>query len=84
MIHVRCMGHIGTALGSKELEVESDGMLASELVEHLRARCRTDPGFNVYNTLVLVEDSDAFVPALQKRHVGPGDNVVLIPFSHGG
>jgi molybdopterin converting factor small subunit len=66
-----------------ELEVEE--VQAVEIVERMRsASGKSDPGFNKYNTLVMVEDGEAFVPASVDRTVKSGQRVVLIPFSHGG
>jgi tRNA threonylcarbamoyladenosine modification (KEOPS) complex Cgi121 subunit len=36
MITVRCLGHIGTALGSKELAIEASEIAPSDLVERVR------------------------------------------------
>ena len=85
MITVRCVGHIATAVGKKELVLERDGVDSAQLVDELRALTgRPDPGFTRYNTLVMVEDGEAFVPASGGRRLKSGDRVVLIPFSHGG
>jgi molybdopterin converting factor small subunit len=85
MITVRCLGHIGTSLGSNELTLDEDDIDASALVEKVRAATgKDDPGFSKFNTLVLVEDGEAFVPAGESRRLKSGARVVLIPFSHGG
>ncbi|MDG7011349.1 MAG: MoaD/ThiS family protein [Nitrososphaerota archaeon] len=85
MITVRCLGHIGTALGARELTVPDDDIDAADLVEKLRAASgKGDPGFTKFNTLVMVEDGEAFVPAGESRRLKDGARVVLIPFSHGG
>ncbi len=85
MILVTCLGHIGTSVGAKEVELEGSELDASEIVERLRTLSReADPGFTKYNTLMLVEDGEAFVPAGAARRVKSGEKVVLIPFSHGG
>ncbi len=85
MIRVRCLGHIGTALGSGEVELNCQSVKASEIVEHVRRMSSArDPGFNGYNTLVMVEEGEAFVPAGSDRLVKSGERIVLIPFSHGG
>jgi molybdopterin converting factor small subunit len=85
MISVRCMGHIGTSVGAKEVQIEADEIEASGIVERLRGLCAgPDPGFTVFNTLLMVGEGEAFVPAGSKRTVKEGDHVVLIPFSHGG
>lgn len=85
MITVRCVGHIGTSVGSKEITIDGSELDASEIVERVRrASGREDPGFSRYNTLVMVEDGEAFVPAGADRVVEEGGVVVLIPFSHGG
>ena len=85
MIHVRCYGHIGTCVGSAELTLEDVEIDATDLVERVRGMSTaSDPGFNRYNTLVMIEDGDAFVPAGLRRTLKDGDRVALIPFSHGG
>ena len=85
MITVRCLGHIGTSVGAKEVQLTDEMLDAEEIVTRLRAlSTEADPGFTKYNTLVMVEDGEAFVPASGKRVVRSGQKVVLIPFSHGG
>lgn len=85
MITVRCLGHIGTSVGSKELAIPDGDIDASDLVEKVRAVTgKSDPGFSRFNTLVMVEDGEAFVPAGGSRRLKDGAKVVLIPFSHGG
>lgn len=85
MISVRCLGHIGTSVGSKEVELREEALDAEEIIARMRAlSAEAEPGFTKYNTLVMVEDGEAFVPASSKRVVRSGQKVVLIPFSHGG
>ncbi len=85
MISVRCMGHIGTSVGSGEVQLQGDELRAEEIVQRLRALTgMKDPGFTAFNTLVMVEEGEAFVPAGSGRTVKSGEKVVLIPFSHGG
>lgn len=84
MIRVKCLGHIATSVGA-EVELEGDFLQAEAVVEQVRKLAAgKDPGFNVYNTLVMLEEGEAFVPAGSKRRVMSGQKVVLIPFSHGG
>lgn len=85
MIHVRCYGHIGTSVGSNEVTLECAELDSAELVDRVRGMVTgPDPGFTRYNTLVMVEEGEAFVPAGVRRTVRDGDRVALIPFSHGG
>ena len=85
MIRVRCLGHIGTSVGQREVELADDSIDAAEIVARLRTlSSQSEPGFTKYNTLVMVEDGEAFVAASADRVVKSGQNVVLIPFSHGG
>jgi molybdopterin converting factor small subunit len=85
MIFVRCFGHIGTSIGSKEVAIEGTELDAAEIVDRVRKlSVEADPGFTRYNTLVMVEDGEAFVPAGIRRVVREGERVALIPFSHGG
>ena len=85
MIRVRCTGHISTSVGKKEIVLDEDQIPAAELVDKLRAiSSERNPGFNRFNTLALVGDGEAFVPASSGRVIENGEEVVLIPFSHGG
>jgi len=85
LIHVKCYGHIGTSVGSHELTIDTIEIDSADLVDRVRGlSAAPDPGFNRYNTLVMIEDGDAFVPAGLRRTVKDGERVALIPFSHGG
>lgn len=85
MIAVRCLGHIATSVGAKDLQLDGGALTASEIVRKVGGMCSAgDPGFDVYNTLVLVEDGEASVPASADVSVPDGRRVVLIPVSHGG
>jgi molybdopterin converting factor small subunit len=85
LIKVRLLGHIRTSVGVEEVELPDDELDAGLLVDRLRSMCRGEgPGFSVYNTLAIVEDGEAFVPAASKRKIKDGETVVLIPFTHGG
>ncbi len=85
MIKVSLLGHIKSSVGRDELEFPEAELEAEALVEKIRSLSRErTPGFTKYNTLVMVEDGEAFVPAANARKVKSGQKVVLIPFSHGG
>ena len=85
MISIKCLGHIGTSVGARTVELSDNEIDAEEIIARLRTMSReTDPGFTRYNTLVMVEDGEAFVPAFAGKIVRAGQKVVLIPFSHGG
>lgn len=85
MIHVKCLGHIGTTLGAGEVDLPDAGLEAADLVDKIRGLTgKTDPGFSKYNTIVMVEDGEAFVPAGRSAWIADGGRVALIPFSHGG
>ena len=85
MIRVRCMGHIGTSVGKNVVVLQETRISSADLVDKLRTMSKEkDPGFNKFNTLALVGDGEAFVPAASAREIKSGEDVVLIPFSHGG
>ena len=85
MITVRCLGHIGTSVGSAEVSIEGSDLEPPEIVEKLRKISgKEDPGFTAFNTLLMVEDGEVCVTAAGTRRVKDGERVVLIPFSHGG
>jgi molybdopterin converting factor small subunit len=85
LILVKLLGHIGTSVGTKELNLDVHELEASEVVERVRSlSCEKNPGFTKFNTLVMVEDGEAFVPAGISRIIKDGERVSLVPFSHGG
>lgn len=85
MISVRCLGHIKSSVGAETVEIDADDIEAGELVDRVRAVSKDDhPGFNRYNTLAMVDEGEAFLPAASARRIKGGEKVVLIPFSHGG
>lgn len=87
MIHLRFVGHIRTSMGSDEVELSRDGVTVGELFALLLA---SNPGtrghgFTKYNTLVVVNDGEAFSASAEEgRMLSDGDSVLLVPFSHGG
>jgi molybdopterin converting factor small subunit len=84
MIRVKLLGHIKTSLGKEEIVIEKEKIDTVELIEFLRVCSgETNPGFNQYNTLVVVEGGEAF-PSSSKREINSGQSIVLVPFSHGG
>ncbi|QQG49164.1 MAG: hypothetical protein HY247_02305 [archaeon] len=85
MIRVRCLGHIATSVGRREVVISEDNLGAEDLVERVRGLSKEEePGFTKYNTLVMVSDGEAFVPASSTVVVVSGAEVVMIPVSHGG
>jgi len=85
MITVRCLGHIGTSVGSEEVRIEGSELEPREIVEKVRkASGKEDPGFTAFNTLLMIEDGEVCVSAAGRTKVKDGERVVLIPFSHGG
>ncbi|MBI3859238.1 MAG: hypothetical protein HY296_03220 [Thaumarchaeota archaeon] len=85
MITIRLVGHIRTSVGRSVVELDEASVGAAELVRRVGAMSSlADPGFTVFNTLVMVEDGEAFVPTSDKKAIVSGQSVVLIPFSHGG
>jgi len=80
------MGHIRTSVGREEVELEEEELPVVEMVNRIRA-ISADPiraGFNQFNTLVMIEEREAFVPATKERIIRSGQRVFLIPISHGG
>jgi molybdopterin converting factor small subunit len=85
LITVRLLGHIKTSVGASEVDLPDDSLEASAIVDRLRSMSKEDdPGFSMFNTVAMIEDGEAFVPAASDRVVKSGERVVLIPFSHGG
>ncbi|MDA4136210.1 MAG: MoaD/ThiS family protein [Thaumarchaeota archaeon] len=85
-IRVRCLGHIKTSVGSETVEIRENTMNAGELIESLRKMGAKDPhlGFTRFNTLLIVNGQTAFTAAADDRKLVDGDEVLLVPFSHGG
>ena len=87
MIRVKLAGHIRTSLGREEVEIDEDEIAATGLIEELRRRASDkDPriGFTKFNTIMIINDGEAFTPAGSDRMLIDGDSVLLLPFSHGG
>ncbi len=86
MIRVRCVGHIKTSLSREELEIDESEISAVQLIERLRGMGSKDPrlGFTKFNTIVIVNHGEAFTPGAADRLLRSGDDVLLLPFSHGG
>ncbi len=85
MIRVTCVGHISTSLGRDEVILDCEESSVVDIIQKLREMAAgPDVGFTKFNTLAIVEDGEAFVPAASGRLVRSGEKVVLIPFSHGG
>jgi molybdopterin converting factor small subunit len=85
-VTVTCLGHIKSSLGKEKVELERDGLTAGELIDALREIAKDDPrlGFSRFNTLVVVNGESAFTAAAEDRKLKDGDQVLLVPFSHGG
>ena len=86
MIIVKAVGHIRRSLGAETVELDERGIGAVDLIERLRERAREGPdvGFTRFNTLIVVNGGQAFIPAAEDRKLKDGDEVLLLPISHGG
>jgi molybdopterin converting factor small subunit len=85
-IRVTCLGHIKTSVGREKVELQGDGMTAGELIDAIRKMGAADQnlGFTKFNTLLVVNGKSAFTAAADDRRLEDGDEVLLLPFSHGG
>jgi molybdopterin converting factor small subunit len=87
MIRLKFLGHIKTSMGCDEAEVSRDGISVADLFGLLLASkpAQIGHGFTKYNTLVVVNDEEAFsASAHEDRRLNDGDSVLLVPVSHGG
>ena len=87
MIHLKFLGHIRTSMGLDEMEVSQESINVGDLFGMLLSSKPTEleHGFTKYNTLLVVNDGEAFsASAQQDRRLRDGDSVLLVPFSHGG
>lgn len=87
MIRLKFMGHIKTSMGREAMDIEAEEMTVDELFGALRAGGSDglEHGFTKFNTLVVVNDEEVFSAASQHgRLLRGGDEVLLVPFSHGG
>ena len=85
-IKVICLGHIKSSIGCETVDLDAEGMTAGKLIESLRSMAKPEqaPGFTRFNTLLVVNGSSAFTAAADDRRLQDGDEVLLLPFSHGG
>lgn len=86
MIRITCTGHIKTSIGKEEVDLDEGEIRATQLIKRLRLMAgeNTRPGFTEFNTIMIMNDGEAFTPAATDRLLKDGDSVVLVPFSHGG
>ena len=86
LIRVKLVGHIRTSLGTDTVELGDTEISAAELIERLRSMAESDAnlGFTAFNTLIVVNGGLAFTAAAEDRKLIDGDEVLLLPFSHGG
>ncbi|MDA4123433.1 MAG: hypothetical protein OK456_09665 [Thaumarchaeota archaeon] len=85
-IKVKAVGHISTSLGTETVEFGEQEITVLDLMERLRQMASKDPhlGFTRFNTLLIVNGGEAFTASAENRRLKDGDEVLLLPFSHGG
>lgn len=85
-IRVTCVGHIRKSVGREVLDLEGSGYTASKLIDEVRDMVKPggEAGFTKFNTLLVVNGMSAFTAAADDRVLRDGDEVLLLPFSHGG
>ncbi len=84
---MKFLGHIRTSMGLDELEIPEDDITVGDLFALLLEMGGGVPqhGFTKYNTLVVVNDEEAFSAFAQEgRRLSDGDSALLVPISHGG
>jgi molybdopterin converting factor small subunit len=86
MISVRFHGHIRTAMGREEVGIARSEMSVGELIDAVRSMAKGGerPGFSRFNTLVVVNGGEVLPASQDGRQLRDGDEVLLVPFSHGG
>jgi molybdopterin converting factor small subunit len=87
MIRVKFLGHIRTSMGTHEIEINRDGISVGDVFAllHSGRPAEVSRAFTKYNTLVVVNEGEAFSASSQEaRRLVDGDSVMLVPFSHGG
>jgi molybdopterin converting factor small subunit len=84
---MRFTGHIRTTMGAEEMAIPRESASIDELFVHLLSNkpANLDHGFSPFNTLVVLNGKEVFSAASQRgRTISDGDEVTLVPFSHGG
>lgn len=74
-------------MGAERMDLQEEGITVDGLFTLLFAKkpSQAAHGFTKFNTLVVVNGGEVFSAASQeKRRLSDGDEVVLVPFSHGG
>ncbi len=74
-------------MGSEEFDVPVQAISVGDLFHLMLSKrpAREDHGFSKYNTLLVINDGEAFsASAQQDRILTDGDSVLFVPFSHGG
>lgn len=87
MIHLQFLGHIKESMGAERKELSWSPMNVGQLFALLLAEKSSGPahGFTKYNTIVVVNEGEAFSASSQEdRQLSDEDRILLVPFSHGG
>jgi len=82
MIKVRAHGHIGRALGKEEIEINREEASIKEILKLIAS----SSNFKLSSRTMLITINGVEISALDKEDtiVKSGDEVVLIPITHGG
>jgi molybdopterin converting factor small subunit len=85
-VSVKSVGHIRKSVGREVVELEGGSFTAGGVIDAMREVASSDPnvGFTRFNTLLVVNGRSAFTAAADDRALEDGDEVLLLPFSHGG
>ncbi|NWG08952.1 MAG: MoaD/ThiS family protein [Nitrososphaerales archaeon] len=83
MIRVKAYGHIGRALGRAELEIDRDEIRVRDLLDLITS---SEGRFTPSLLTMLVTVNGVEISALDREDtiVKSGEEVILIPVTHGG
>lgn len=72
-------------MGREEVGIARSEISVGELIDALRSMASGErPGFSRFNTLVVVNGGEVLPASQEGRRLRDGDQVLLVPFSHGG
>jgi molybdopterin converting factor small subunit len=84
MIKVKAYGHLGRALGKKEFEIDKNEIKVKDILALITSS--SDSKFRISPLTILIVVNGVEISALNQEDtiVKSGDELALIPITHGG
>jgi molybdopterin converting factor small subunit len=84
MIKVRAVGTVGTDLGKSLFHIKKESIVLRELIQNIFGKERTSNYTKPNTDLLIVVNGTAITDKSDEMILVRGDEVILIPITHGG